>query len=132
MMKLDEIRKAYEDLSGSLSSVVRQINFAGIAIVWIFVGKETETVSVPQHLYNACTFLVISIILDVLQYLVGTFSWHMCYLFKHKKNVADKDTDIHESEWVNVIPWLCIYAKTIVTAIGYGYILSFLMKHFSL
>ena len=85
MMKLEEIRKAYEDLSGSLSSVVRQINFAGIAIVWIFVGKETETVSVPQHLYNACTFLVISIILDVLQYLVGTFSWHMCYLFKHKK-----------------------------------------------
>ena len=111
---------------------MRQINFAGIAIVWIFVGKETETVPVPQHLYNACTFLVISIILDVLQYLVGTFSWHMCYLFKHKKNVADKDTDIHESEWVNVIPWLCIYAKTIVTAIGYGYILSFLMKHFSL
>lgn len=56
----------------------------------------------------------------------------MCYLFKHKKNVADKDTDIHESEWVNVIPWLCIYAKTIVTAIGYVYILSFLMKYFSL
>ena len=76
MMKLEEIRKAYEDLSSSLSSVVRQINFAGIAIVWIFVGKETGTV--PQHLYNACTFLVISIILDVLQYLVGTFSWHMC------------------------------------------------------
>ena len=46
MMKLDEIRKAYEDLSGSLSSVVRQINFAGIAIVWIFVGKETETVNI--------------------------------------------------------------------------------------
>ena len=132
MMKLEEIRKAYEDLSSSLSSVVRQINFAGIAIVWIFVGKETVTVTVPQHLYNACTFLVISIILDVLQYLVGTFSWHMCYLYKHKKNVADKDTEIHESEWVNVIPWLCIYAKTILTAIGYGYILSFLMKFFSL
>ena len=130
MMKLDEIRKAYEDLSGSLSSVVRQINFAGIAIVWIFVGKETGTV--PQHLYNACTFLVISIILDALQYFVGTLCWHMCYLFKHEKNVADKNIDIHESEWINAIPWLCIYAKTIVTAIGYGYILSFLMKHFSL
>lgn len=130
MMKLDEIRKAYEDLSGSLSSVVRQINFAGIAIVWIFVGKETETV--PQHLYNACTFLVISIILDVLQYFVGTLCWHMCYLFKHEKNVADKNIDVHESEWINAIPWLCIYAKTIVTAIGYGYILFFLMKYFSL
>ena len=132
MMKLEEIRKAYEDLSGSLSSVVRQINFAGIAIVWIFVGKETVTVTVPQHLYNACTFLVISIILDVLQYFVGTLCWHICYLFKHEKNVADKNIDIHESEWINAIPWLCIYAKTIVTAIGYGYILSFLMKHFSL
>lgn len=130
MMKLDEIRKAYEDLSGSLSSVVRQINFAGIAIVWIFVEKEPKTV--PLHLHNACTFLVISIILDALQYFVGTLCWHMCYLFKHNKNVADKDIDIHESEWINVIPWLCIYAKTIVTAIGYGYILSFLMKYFSL
>lgn len=130
MMKLEEIRKAYEDLSGSLSSVVRQINFAGIAIVWIFVGKESETI--PLHLHNACTFLVISIILDALQYFVGTLCWHMCYLFKHKKDVADKDIEIHESEWVNVILWLCIYAKTIVTAIGYGYILSFLMKYFSL
>lgn len=69
MMKLEEIRKSYEDLSGRLSSVVRQVNFAGIAIVWIFVGKESETL--PQQLYNACTFLVISIILDALQYLVG-------------------------------------------------------------
>lgn len=56
----------------------------------------------------------------------------VCYLFKHEKNVADKNIDIHESEWINAIPWLCIYAKTIVTAIGYGYILSFLMKYFSL
>lgn len=130
MMKLEEIRKSYEDLSGRLSSVVRQVNFAGIAIVWIFVGKESETL--PQQLYNACTFLVISIILDALQYLVGTFCWHMCYLFKHKKNIADKGIDVHESEWINIIPWLCIYAKTIVTAIGYWFILSFLMMYFSL
>lgn len=53
MMKLEEIRKAYEDLSGSLGSVVRQINFAGIAIVWIFVGKESETI--PLHLYITIT-----------------------------------------------------------------------------
>lgn len=56
----------------------------------------------------------------------------MCYLFKHKKNIADKDIDVHESEWINIIPWLCIYAKTIVTAIGYWFILSFLMMYFSL
>ncbi len=130
MMNLEEIRKSYEELSGSLSSVVRQINFAGIAIVWILVGEKSETL--PQQLYNACTFLVISIILDALQYLIGTFSWHMCYLFKHEKNVADKDIEVQESEWVNVIPWLCIYAKTIITAIGYWYIFSFLMKFFSL
>ena len=34
MMNLKEIRESYEDVSGKLSAVIRQINFAGIAVVW--------------------------------------------------------------------------------------------------
>lgn len=130
MMNLEEIRKAYEDLSRSLSSAVRQFNFAGIAIVWIFVGKDSE--SVPQQLYNACTFFVLSIALDALQYFISTLIWQMCYLYKHKKNTADKDINVCDSEWINAVPWVCIYLKTIFTAIGYWYILLFLRLYFSL
>ena len=35
-MKLSEIRKAYEELSGLLSKISRQLAFAGIGIVWLF------------------------------------------------------------------------------------------------
>lgn len=45
MMTLKDIRDAYEALSGTMSSIVRQINFAGIAIAWIFVDKENHQVS---------------------------------------------------------------------------------------
>ena len=44
MMTLKDIRDAYEALSGTMSSIVRQINFAGIAIAWIFVDKENHQV----------------------------------------------------------------------------------------
>lgn len=54
MMTLKDIRDAYESLSGTLSSIIRQINFAGIAIAWIFVDKENHQVS--QLLINSCLF----------------------------------------------------------------------------
>lgn len=40
MMTLKDIRDAYEALSGTMSSIVRQINFAGIAIAWILWIKK--------------------------------------------------------------------------------------------
>lgn len=55
MMTLKDIRDAYESLAGTLSSIIRQINFAGIAIAWIFVDKENHQVS--QLLINSCLFL---------------------------------------------------------------------------
>ena len=36
MMKLSEIRVAYEELSGKLSEINRQLCFAGFAVIWIF------------------------------------------------------------------------------------------------
>ena len=77
MMTLKDIRDAYEALSGTMSSIVRQINFAGIAIAWIFVDKENHQVS--QLLINSCLFIVFSIVLDALQYFIGTIIWHVCY-----------------------------------------------------
>lgn len=74
MMNLKEVREAYEELSGLLSSVVRQINFAGIAIVWIFIDLNKNTIG--QLLLSSGLFIVISIVLDALQYFVSTVVWH--------------------------------------------------------
>lgn len=130
MMNLKEIREAYEDLSGTLSSVVRQINFAGIALIWIFV--ENTDKAIDRFLLNSSFFVVISIVLDALQYFISTIIWHTIYIHKHKKNVQDENSNIRDSEWINIIPWGCLYAKCIATGIGYYFILRFLMIKFHL
>ena len=45
-MKLSEIRDAYEEISGKLSDINRQLCFAGFAIIWIF-NKTDNDISVP-------------------------------------------------------------------------------------
>lgn len=130
MMNLKEIREAYESLSETLSSVVRQINFAGIAIVWIFVDNDKKTID--QLLLNSCLFVVVSILIDVLQYLVSTIIWYIVYAWNHKKGEKDELCEVRDSEWINFIPWVCLYAKCLLTCIGYIYILRFFIAQFKL
>lgn len=130
MMNLKEIRDSYENISGILSSVIRQINFACIAIVWIFVDKDKPIVN--QLLLNACLFVVVSIVLDALQYFISTLVWHITYILKHKVDVKDEGVAVRDSEWKNAIPWLLLYSKCIVTGFGYYYILCFFISKFNL
>ena len=130
MMNLKEIREAYEELSSTLSSVIRQINFAGIAIIWIFVGKEGK--AIDQFLLSASLLVVISIILDVLQYLIGTVIWHIIYIYKHTKDTEDEYQKVRDREWINFITWACLYVKCIATGWGYYYILRFFIMQFHL
>ena len=60
MMKLSEIRNAYEELSAKLSEINRQLCFAGFAIIWIF-NKSKGGVSVPEDLYLPAFLLCCSI-----------------------------------------------------------------------
>ena len=130
MMTLKEIRDAYEALSGTMSSIIRQINFAGIAIAWIFVNKDNHQAN--QLLVDSCLFIVISIVLDALQYLIGTIIWYSLYCLHHKTGTNDEDINVKDSEWINAVNWLLFYAKCIITVIGYFYILRFFILQFNL
>ena len=39
-MKLEEIRKSYEDISRTFSNTVRNLAISGIAIAWLFMTKD--------------------------------------------------------------------------------------------
>lgn len=61
-MKLSEIRDAYEEISGKLSDINRQLCFAGFAIIWIF-NKTDNDISVPTELYLPALLLCASLFL---------------------------------------------------------------------
>ena len=126
-MKLSEIREAYEDLSGKLTDINRQLCFAGFAIIWIF-NKSTGDFSVPQDLYLPAFLLCSALFADLLQYIVSSALWYIYYLKKRSNHNGDDSIEVDESEKLNIIPWLLFYLKSILLVVGYVFIGLFLIS----
>lgn len=126
-MKLSEIREAYEEISGKLSDINRQLCFAGFAIIWIF-NKTDKEISVPTELFLPALFLCASLFFDLLQYAISSLVWYGYYLCHQKKDQKDEDVNVNEPEWLNVISWLLFIAKIISLIIGYILIGRFLIS----
>ena len=126
-MKLSEIREAYEDLSGKLSDINRQLCFAGFAIIWIF-NKSIGDFSVPQDLYLPAFLLCSALFVDLLQYIVSSASWYIYYLRKRNSHNGDDSIDVDEPEKLNIIPWLLFFIKIILLVVGYVFIGLFLIS----
>ena len=127
MMRLSQIREAYEELSGKLSDVNRQLAFAGIGIIWIFKITDDHSPIIPNELLEPVIFLIMSLALDLCQYLIQTFTWYIYYLWKHYNN-DDEEQIVHEPESFNCIPWLFLLFKVIALITAYIYLFIFLWE----
>lgn len=126
MLKLSETRIAYEDASGKLSEINRQLCFAGFGIIWLYNMTE-HSVCIPKELYFPSVLLVISLMLDVAQYAYTTISWGIFY---HHKTSPTKDEDelpIVEPKWFNAPAWILFGSKIFIMAIAYVHIGKFLI-----
>lgn len=126
-MKLSEIRTAYEELSGKLSDINRQLCFAGFAIIWIF-NKSIGDFSVPQDLYLPAFLLCSALFTDLLQYVISSASWYIYYLRKRNNANGDDNIEVAEPEMLNLIPWGLFFLKVILLVLGYILIGIFLIS----
>jgi len=74
-MKLAYLRERYTYYSGEASGIVRQLAFAGIALVWLFKTEVDKQWKIPAELLPATALIVLTLILDFLQYVVGSLVW---------------------------------------------------------
>ena len=65
-MKLEEIRKSYEDISRTFSNTVRNLAISGIAIAWLFMTKK-DTGTMMLVLIAAMFFFIITLFADLIQ-----------------------------------------------------------------
>lgn len=85
-MKLKDYREAYYTHSGKASDVARQLGFAGIAIIWTFKSLGTDGAQrLAPDLYLAGELIVISLALDLFQYLSAALIWGLFSRIKEKK-----------------------------------------------
>lgn len=124
-MKLKDARELYYFYSGKTSDLVRQLGFAGIAVIWIFKYDVQGIPKIPQAFLPPLKFIVLGLALDLLQYAVATSIWGIFQRRKEVSGIKD-DADFLAPKQFNW-PTICFFVlKTASIVIAYVYLLQHL------
>lgn len=124
-MNLKFAQDRYSYYSGKLSDIVRQLGFAGIALVWLFRSEVAGQWYVSAPLVLVATVLVAALALDFLQYVSGALAWGIFHRQKEKAKTKH-DEEFEAPRWINW-PAICFFwAKVSAIAIAYALMFRFL------
>lgn len=105
-MKLKTIREAYYGATGTLSELIRNISFAGIASIWILRGEPAESIKVlPPDLVLPLMIFLLALFLDFLQYVYRSLIWGL-YGWLQERKFADKGDETEVNDPPQAINWL--------------------------
>lgn len=125
-MKLKDVRENYYYFSQKTSDIVRQLGFAGIALVWVFktdIGGGRQVI--PPELLPATRYIVIGLALDLLHYVAGTLVWAIYNGLKERAGTKE-ETEFLAPRPINWPSIVFFWAKTIVMIYAYVLLILFL------
>lgn len=126
-MKLQGYRDAFYTFSGKASDLTRQLAFAAIALIWIFKSDVAGRLSIPSALIYPGVFIVISLILDLAQYCVGSMIWRYFYRAREKEGVSE-EAEIQHDLALEYPIYVFFVLKVVCVVIAYVGILLFLIR----
>ena len=104
-MKLQDARDIYERHSTKLSDVVRQLNFAGIAIIWLLRAGD-NTLPYSKGLLWPLGLFAGSATFDLFHYAYASAAWGIFHRLQEKKPKNNAETEIHAPgaiNWISLI-----------------------------
>lgn len=118
-MKLSDALNNYYAFSASLSTVNRQLCFAGIAVVWIFVleGDSGEKI-LPSGLIFPLGAFVVGLGFDLMHYVSASLIWGLYHRHKEKSGIS-AEADFGAPHYIN---WPAIgfyWLKVVSCLVGY-------------
>lgn len=92
--KIEDYREEFYVFTGKASDVNRQLALAGIAVIWIFKNPENSKILLSDILIEPLKYLIISLGIDLIQYVLGSIIWGIYFEIKeyqvnHKNLVND-------------------------------------------
>jgi hypothetical protein len=102
----------YREASTQVSSIIRQLTFAGFAFAWLF---HVDLIpgggwSIPTGIGWAIAFLVLSLLIDLCQYVVTSFSADRALNAGISPDLPPRHLDLMHGLW---------WAKVITTLVGF-------------
>jgi hypothetical protein len=129
-MTLDDAKGAYEGLSGKASDIIRQLGLAGIGLIWIFKVSDGASYVLAPQLLRGFFLIFLALTFDLLQYLVGTATWHIYFCKKESENIG-RSKEFKAPIWINRPTWILFWLKAAAMLAAYlVFILPFLAKKF--
>jgi hypothetical protein len=123
------VKETYESLTGTASSIIRQLSLAGIALIWIFRSGSSSAPVLERPLLLAASLIFAALTLDLLQYLIGAVTWHLYFLCKERQSTSP-ETVFEAPKWINWPTWTLFWFKAAFMIAAYAYILYFLAGKF--
>ena len=90
-MKLSDTRGARDRFGWKAGDIARQLNFAGLAIVWLSAIQAGPGAELAPSLARATGLIVLSLCLDLLQHLYGSVAWGTYHRFKKASGVGETE-----------------------------------------
>lgn len=126
-MKLATAREAYYTFTGKASDLVRQLAFAGIAVVWLYRAARGDVGTIPPNLRAPLILCVLALLFDLLQYVSSALAWG-AYARSQETRGVDEETEFDAPAWLNW-PGNTFYAAKVLTlAAAYALLLRFLAR----
>lgn len=127
-MTLKDARGAYDYFSGKLSDLVRQLSFAGIAVVWMF-RTQVDKMPFDDRLMAPLKFLVSALALDLFHYILASLIWSRYAHCREKDGIKDSD-EISPHEAINWPMLVCFWGKVFFCFMAYVVMLICLWNRF--
>jgi hypothetical protein len=131
-MKLKDARDIYYQRSTKLSEVVRQLNFAGIAVIWLFrTGEKTGGIPYSDCLLWPLGLLIGSATLDLLHYAYASAAWGIFHRVQEKKlqNENNPEGEIHAPDTINWVSLVFFWGKTILSVAAYCFLVTYIARY---
>jgi hypothetical protein len=126
-VKLTDSRAYYTRHSTSLSNVSRQLAFAGIAVIWIFVLRKDGQVTINDQLILPLGFFVAGLAFDLLQYMYASAAWSYFNRKKELDSSIDENTEFTAPRIINWPTITFFWFKSITVMLGYITILRLML-----
>lgn len=126
-MKLEDARENYYYYSQKTSEIVRQLGFAGIALIWVFKTEVEGKIVVPPELLSTGKLIVIGLGFDLLHYVAGTLAWGVYNGIKERAGTKE-GKEFLAPRSVNWPTLFFLWAKVIIISIAYIKLFNFLAQ----
>lgn len=119
MKTLGEIDRNKDNATAKASDVARQLSFAGLAVIWILREDSGNPISAP--LLAPLILFVLSLALDLLQYVWCSVIWTAFYIHKDGIHRSD-DVRVDIPPWINRPTYACFYLKLLALLTGWTWL----------